>query len=1101
MKMNKERGLGLGVLVTVLGGLAGCGETSVECGAGTQLRVAADGTQSCEPVTTCPTGTTLVTAEDGSKYCKDTSTMNPPDCATALPGSELKELGGALVCICPTGTGLLPGGAGNTCEPVGLPVCEYEGQTSCTPPPTPPPILCVEFPDDPNCIGGGPQLPPQAAEESCVGCHAPNNQGIEDPHPWLYVKCTDCHGGDPTKASQAEAHAAIPAVMANPKYPGRPNVQYYYNYLTTHGFENFGEEGLKFLRFINPSDLRIADQTCGKSTGCHAKYVAAFKGSVILTMPGLLDASLYRVGARRSYNSGSTERDARDFTSGITLGLDQIADALFAQRSDPNSAERIVYFTVAGLRSQNRDETGTYTEEDILRDITNKTCGDCHAGGKGRNDRYDDYRSGGCAACHMPYAMSGQSASNDPTVDRQEPIYPAAWANIAGFNVNNFNQYNDPVFIANFRPEKSHPIRHQLTKTVSDKQCKPCHSGSNRTVDQYEGRQWDPNRVYFTGLNNGAVNANQVKFATIIPQNDANARYNGQAFNQLIEYADLGSVMHGVNDQPNVPDGINDIAADVHKKADLWCLDCHQSKELHGDATLEDESQPFDPVTNKYYPVIFSRMDAQTKIRCENCHGTPDLQTEPNSAQTPNPVINVRRFSQEDVTNMGQALGITVPGVYLSLRSKPGQYRYIPQVKDISEPSSNAVKPTTRERLFRQNAFVAHARVSPQTSASNVGPGVGPCKNGNFNRGNCVANGSELVPNGFSHVGSQTTDSEGRPIKPGAQPANGLACYTCHATWQNACTGCHLTLADNDGNNVRYAGSPISGALSIGIIAQADFTWIPSQEWLMGINSRGKISPQMPMSKGFFRHVTRDNQQYAVTVLGANANATQVATGYKTYRDRLGFGNVTNTFAAAQGVQVGIKTVDVYGNTDPQGVPTYNHDPRSDENGALGMQAFAPHSIQNRAQVRNCHTCHFNLAGANDGNQVNYAMAQVGANPNGYQAANSGYVQAFQNVTAVRNNTNQPVSLAQGYLFDPNTDPQGNDGLAHRADYYVRLADGFPLSYSNHVILNPASIVDSKYRRIYDSTAAGPFTLDLLKNWDPNNAQTQVLVAPLNTQQ
>jgi hypothetical protein len=992
------------------------------------------------------------------------------------------------------------------CEPVAPPPCEYADQQNCTPvnPQTPPPPTCEEFPDQANC-NQPPVLPPQAAEEACVTCHAPagrGNQGLEDPHSWYYVKCTECHGGDPTATTQTAAHVAIPAVMQNPQYEGRSNVLYYYNYLTTHGLETF-EGGLEFLRFINPSDLRVVDQTCGKSSACHADKAASFKGSVILTSPGLLDASIYRAGVKRSINTGSGDVAARDFTTGVTLGLDYIADAMFdehKQLTNGQNVGRINYYTIAGSKTQNRDEVGTYTEEDILKEIVLKQCGDCHAGGKGRNDRYNDFRAGGCAACHMPYAMNGQSASLDPTVNRQEPVYPNAWANIAGFNSQNFNQFNDPIFIANFVPEKAHPLRHQLTKTVSDKQCKPCHSGSNRTVDQYEGRQWDPNRVYVTGVANGAINANQVKYATIIPQNDANARYNGQAFNQLIEYADLGTIMHGVNDQPNVPDGINDVSADIHKKNDIWCLDCHQSAEMHGTATLKTPAQAWDPVANPYIPILFNRMDAQVQVRCENCHGTTEFLAEPDSTATPNPVKNLRRFTPQDVSMLGQSLGITEPGLYLALRSKPGQYRYIPQTKDTADPGSLAVKPGSREQLYRINTFVAHGRSTAQTIANNTGPGVGPCKNGNFNRGNCVANGSELVPIGWSHLGSATTNIEGRPIRPNDQPANGLACYTCHASWQNNCFGCHLTLADNDGNNVRYAGAPISGALSIGFIQQADFTWIASQEWIMGINSRGKISPQLPETKAFSRHVTKDNQQYNVTVLGANTNAVQAANGYKTYRDRLGFGNYTNAFAAANGaVQVGIKTVDLYGNTDPNGVPGYNTDARSNDNGGLGHQAFTPHSQQNRTQVRNCTGCHIDLAA--NANQIAYAQAQVGANANGYQAAQSGYVQFFQNVTVTRNNVAQNVSLANGYLFDANTDPQGSDGLAHRLDWTVRLADGFPLTYSNHRLLNNAAIVDPKYRRIYDPTAAGPMTQDLLRMFDPNDAQKRVMVAPLNTQQ
>jgi hypothetical protein len=1059
----------------------------------------------------CPEGTTTVVLASGEVACQPVQVTEVPDCATALPGSELRTVGTTQVCVCPAGTGLL----NNTqlgqpqsmsCQPVGLPVCEYADQQNCNPPPPdqpPPPPTCEEFPDQENC-NQPPVLPPQAFEESCVQCHAPGGRGqagIEDPHPWLFVKCTDCHGGDGTAVTQEAAHVPIPAAMANPQWPGRSNIQYYYNYLTTHGLENFGPEGLAFLKFVNPGDLRIAEQTCGKNSGCHADKVAAFQGSVILTSPGLLDASLYRAGVKRSINTGAGDRAARDATTGVTLGLDQIADAMFETHrgtTGGNNVQRLTYFTIGGSKTQNRDEIGTYTEEDVLKEIVLKQCGDCHAGGKGRNDRFADFRTGGCGSCHMPYALNGQSASQDPTIDRQEPVYPAAWANIAGFNSQNFNQYNDPVFIANFKPERPHPLRHQMTKTVSDKQCKPCHSGSNRTVDQYEGRQWDPNRVYVEGLNNATINANQVKFGTIIPQNDANARYHGQAFDQLIEYADLGSVMHTANDQPAVPDGINDISADVHKKAGLWCLDCHQSKEMHGTATLRDETAPWDAATNPYEPIIFNRMDAQVGIRCESCHGSIDYKATANSPNTPNNVTNLRVFTPQDVATMGQALGITEPGVYLALRSRPGQYRYVPQTKDTADPSSLAIKPGGQTPVYTINSFIAHGRTTAQTTASNTGPGVGPCKDGNFTRGNCVANGSELVPNGWSHLGSATTNINGQPLKANEQNANGLACYTCHATWQNNCYGCHLTLADNDGANVRYAGSPGSGALSIGFIQQGDFTWIASQEWTMGINSRGKISPQIPETKAFQRHVTRDNLQYNVVVLGAVNNAVQAATGYKTYRDRLGFGNVTNAFAANQGVQVGIKTVDLYGNTDPNGIPNFNVDARSDLNGGEGHQSFMPHSVQNKTQVRNCTSCHIDLN--QNANQISYATAQVGVNPNGYAAADSGYITAFQNVTVTRNNVAQDVSLANGYFFDPNTDPDGGDGLARRLDYTV-LYDGFPLVYSNHPMLNTASTPDPKYRRTYDPTASGPFTQELLRMWNPADAQKRVLVAPLNTNQ
>ena len=40
----------------------------------------------------------------------------------------------------------------------------------------------------------------QPGEGGCVGCHRPvgsdgERVGIEDPHPWFALSCTDCHGG------------------------------------------------------------------------------------------------------------------------------------------------------------------------------------------------------------------------------------------------------------------------------------------------------------------------------------------------------------------------------------------------------------------------------------------------------------------------------------------------------------------------------------------------------------------------------------------------------------------------------------------------------------------------------------------------------------------------------------------------------------------------------------------------------------------------------------------------------------------------------------------------------------------------------------------
>jgi hypothetical protein len=54
------------------------------------------------------------------------------------------------------------------------------------------------------------------------------------------------------------------------------------------------------------------------------------------------------------------------------------------------------------------------------------TCGDCHLGSAGQNNRAGDFRSAGCSACHMPYSLGGRSGSADPNVNKTEPLNPDA---------------------------------------------------------------------------------------------------------------------------------------------------------------------------------------------------------------------------------------------------------------------------------------------------------------------------------------------------------------------------------------------------------------------------------------------------------------------------------------------------------------------------------------------------------------------------------------------------------------------------------------------------------------------------------------------------
>ena len=155
-------------------------------------------------------------------------------------------------------------------------------------------------------------------DAACVACHglatSSSSGGIENSHAWSYVACVDCHGGvgrdeaDPTRRlSQDEAHVAMPVEMRvsveDLSTPQRD--QYTNRYLALAGVELLDDpdtsehEGLAWLRFRNPGDLRVVDNSCAV-TGCHAGMGERVRRSTMATAVGKLDGMLHLLGAPRA---------------------------------------------------------------------------------------------------------------------------------------------------------------------------------------------------------------------------------------------------------------------------------------------------------------------------------------------------------------------------------------------------------------------------------------------------------------------------------------------------------------------------------------------------------------------------------------------------------------------------------------------------------------------------------------------------------------------------------------------------------------------------------------------------------------------------------
>src|SRR5438552_1582103 len=103
--------------------------------------------------------------------------------------------------------------------------------------------------------------------QSCLSCH----KNIEPMHESGAVRlgCTDCHGGDATATTKEKAHVLPrhPQIWKTSANPPRT-------------YTALLDESPEFVKFVNPGDLRVAQETCGN---CHQKEVNAVPRSTMTT--------------------------------------------------------------------------------------------------------------------------------------------------------------------------------------------------------------------------------------------------------------------------------------------------------------------------------------------------------------------------------------------------------------------------------------------------------------------------------------------------------------------------------------------------------------------------------------------------------------------------------------------------------------------------------------------------------------------------------------------------------------------------------------------------------------------------------------------------
>ena len=307
----------------------------------------------------------------------------------------------------------------------------------------------------------------QVADKSsgCYSCHVQTDQPSMHATPAVRLGCTDCHGGDASVRGRPElgyGHADNQAAEAlahvQPTYPkswhgSSANPERSYTLLN--------REAPEFIRFVNPSDYRVAREACGS---CHLEVIEAAERSIMATGAMLWGGAAYNNGIVPYKNyifgeaytrdgkpacllSPSTTLSAADYAKACDpkFGFDKILSdkerargALAKMYPLPNWAvippgdvfrvfERggrniVTQFPEIGLPSptgsiqrleepgrpdlkQSNRGSGTGLRVAIpVLNIHKTRLNDPFMWFMGTNDQPGDYRQSGCASCHVVYA-------------------------------------------------------------------------------------------------------------------------------------------------------------------------------------------------------------------------------------------------------------------------------------------------------------------------------------------------------------------------------------------------------------------------------------------------------------------------------------------------------------------------------------------------------------------------------------------------------------------------------------------------------------------------------------------------------------------------
>lgn len=626
----------------------------------------------------------------------------------------------------------------------------------------------------------------------CLGCHTETDRLSMHDNPAVKLGCTDCHGGDASQVPERglprlefEYKRLRDLAHVLPRYPeewGYPR-----SAKPQRSYTLLNRESPEFIRFMNPADYRVADKACG---ACHGAIISAAVRSLMSTSAMLLGGASYNNGVLpykryilgESYTATGEAAAIKgpllpDPTSalvqhGVLPGLEPVphwesaptADVFrvfepggrvtgnrFPEIALPNLTGGIQALNEPGRPDLHVSNRGNGTAGRVSIPVLNvhKTrLNDPHMWFLGTNDQPGDYRSSGCAGCHVVYA-------ND-----RDPLHSGPYASAGNTGQ---SRSVDPVIP---KHESGHPLAHRFTRSIPTSQCMTCHMHQPNvfmntfmgyTMWDYEAdapAMWPEKQKYPTPEEIRAVNDRNpegaapkgkwadTEFLTHVSELNPKlhdtqfADYHGHGWNFRAIYKrdrhgnllDAAGTVVSDDDPKKFSKAVH--MASIHMEKGMQCVDCHFAQDNH---------------SNGY---IYGEVAQAIEISCVDCHGTVDAY----------PTL---RTSGPAAPPTGTDLSL--------LRNPDGGRRF--EWRDGKLYQRSLVTPGLewRVHLVRDSVTPGSADYNAKAARAKL-------------------------------MGSDTTTQKWGHDVPADQLAHSvkkMECYSCHTSWTTSCAGCHLPTEAN----------------------------------------------------------------------------------------------------------------------------------------------------------------------------------------------------------------------------------------------------------------------------------------------------------------